>query len=114
MTDRELDIVFTDGALSDLKAIAEGQYHGFTYPPFLCWRPVRWLWKKFCCPRNMHIFDECLSSSEGGVPSHKLCCDACDLIVGIGVVMTSDEACRRIDDYYDALSAKAAVEAREE
>ncbi len=52
-------------------------YRGITYFPILDNRPVQWLWKKLFCPREWHLFDECLSFA------HYLYCDACGLSVHI-------------------------------
>ncbi len=64
------------------------EYKGISYPTFLDNRPVQWLWKKFMCPRNFHLFDEVLSID------HSLSCDACGLQVKVDVIMTEEESCK--------------------
>jgi len=70
------------------------RYVGLTYPHFLVYKPWRktvyYLWKKFLCPRHIHLFDECLSGE------HYLVCDACEIMVHIAHIETSEEACERI------------------
>jgi len=63
------------------------KYRGITYPSLLSFKPVLWLWKRFCCPRKWHLFDE-VSSYRGGDPVHYLNCDACALSVGIESIET--------------------------
>lgn len=53
-------------------------YRGISYPAILGRWPIFNLWKKFMCPRNYHLFDECLSDDD-----HYLVCDACDLSIVI-------------------------------
>jgi len=66
---------------------------GMTYPSFIGWKVFRWftyrLWKRFLCPKGIHLFDEMLSSE------HVLVCDACNLQVHIAFVETCEEACER-------------------
>ncbi len=57
----------------------KNKYIGITYPGFLGWKFIRTLWKKFMCPRNMHIFDEVLSDK------HYLVCDSCDFEIEITI-----------------------------
>lgn len=69
-------------------------YVGLTYPDFLEWKIWRKLvyrlWKKFLCPKHIHLFDECLSDEW------YLVCDACEIMVHIAHIETSEEACKRI------------------
>lgn len=65
-------------------------YVGITYPKVFQNKFVRWFWKKFMCPRNMHLFDECMSSE------HTLDCDCCDLIVFIACTNSNDEYCKLV------------------
>lgn len=52
-------------------------YIGLTYPGFLSWKPLLFVWKKVCCPGKMHLFDEVLSET------HYFHCDACGFRIGI-------------------------------
>ncbi|KKN91207.1 hypothetical protein LCGC14_0220750 [marine sediment metagenome] len=65
-------------------------YMGITYPSFLYWRiwrrTVWYLWKKFLCPKNVHLFDEVLSSE------HTLVCDVCGLCVHISIIETEEKS----------------------
>jgi len=54
------------------------EYRGITYPKFLRGKIVHWLWKRFMCGRNRHLFDEVWSLDD-----HYLYCDACGLEVHI-------------------------------
>ena len=99
-------VVITERAQRDLEAIADTKYYGLTYPPLLKKGLFGWMWKKFCCPRNMHLFDEVVTATEGGVPGHYLNCDCCELVVEIGRVMTSDEVTEKINKFYDDLIDK--------
>jgi hypothetical protein len=47
------------------------RYIGYTYPSILDNRLAHWLWRKVCCPRYWHLWDEVLSDI------HVLYCDAC-------------------------------------
>lgn len=49
------------------------RYIGISYPRFLSFAPILWLWKRICCKRGWHLFDECESTDW-----HHLVCDACD------------------------------------
>lgn len=46
----------------------------YTYPSILDNRLSHWLWKRLCCPRGWHLWDEVLSEL-----GHRLSCDACDI-----------------------------------
>jgi len=59
-------------------------YIGLTYPTILGWKLIRYLWKRFMCPKHMHTLDECLSDE------HYLVCDACDFIVYIDSERTNN------------------------
>jgi len=54
------------------------KYRGLTYFSILDNRFCHWLFKKYFCPRNIHLFDECES-----LEYHFLSCDACGLEVHI-------------------------------
>ena len=54
------------------------RYIGLTYPKILDNRFMLWLWKRFMCPKEKHLFDECESDSDW-----YLSCDACGLEVHI-------------------------------
>lgn len=45
------------------------------------------LWRRFLCRRDMHCFDEVMSS--GGPRNHFLSCDACNLMVWIDDIETT-------------------------
>lgn len=62
----------------------EKEYFGMTYPNILGKGLFGYLWKRFMCKRNMHLFDEYLSSE-----SHCLCCDICQLYVEIKYIDVS-------------------------
>lgn len=100
------DVIVPDEVAREMLSFNEELYHGITYNHWLMWRPFAWLWKRFQCPKNRHLWDECLSSAGGmdedGTPNHCLICDCCGLMVGISVIMTSEDACKRIEAYYDA------------
>ena len=66
------------------------KYRGITYPSFLRHRFIQKLWKKYMCQkREIHLFDEVLTSgSTDG--NHYLVCDCCQLMIYID----------RIDDKY--------------
>lgn len=78
-----------------MRRSVERKYVGLTYSDFLDWgiwrRLVKRLWKRFCCPKNVHMFDEVFSGE------HYLACDACGLKVHIALIETSEEACNRAD-----------------
>lgn len=82
-----MDVVFLKSALRDFKGMS--RYVGLTYPRLFQNRLARAVWRRFLCPRKMHLFDECASSE------HTLECDACELRVHIVLVETSKEACAR-------------------
>ena len=65
------------------------RYVGLTYPRLLEWKVIHSLWKKFLCPKHIHLFDETLSSE------HTLNCSACGLVVHIALIETEEEACAR-------------------
>lgn len=60
------------------KMAKEIKYRGITYFKFLQNRFCWWLFKKYFCKRNIHLFDECES-----LEWHYLSCDACGLEVHI-------------------------------
>ena len=62
-------------------------YVGITYPKIFQNRPIRWFWKKFMCPRNIHLFDECMSME------HYLICDCCGFTVHIACTHDEKAAC---------------------
>ena len=52
-------------------------YWGYTYPGVLGW--FKRIWKWWCCPRGMHLWDE-VESGAASIPNfyrHYLYCDAC-------------------------------------
>ena len=61
------------------------KYYGITYPAFLDFDLVRLAWKRVCCSREWHLFDEVINSSD----ENYLGCDACELIVHINRIDTS-------------------------
>ena len=54
------------------------KFRGITYFHFLGHEWIYWLWKKWFCPKNIHLLDECESGDD-----HYLSCDACNLEVHI-------------------------------
>lgn len=84
-------IILTPGAVKDLVGL--NRYVGLTYPHFLNWKiwqqTIHKLWKKFLCPKHIHLFDETASIE------HTLDCSACELRVHIALIETSEEACDR-------------------
>ncbi len=97
----KMKVVWADGTNGDLEALASDKYRGISYPPILAWQPFFWLWRKFACPRDWHLFDEVLSGAYAkGVSGHHLVCDACGLHVGISEILTEDESCQMIDEEY--------------
>ena len=46
----------------------------YSYPPIFDNRFSHWLWKRLCCPRGWHLWDEVLSEL-----GHCLYCDACEI-----------------------------------
>lgn len=65
-------------------------YVGLTYPKIFSNKLARWLWKRYLCSKNCHLFDECMSDSY-----HYLSCDACELAVHISHIESLEKA-RRI------------------
>lgn len=70
------------------------KYRGMHYPepiePF-CWpRVFYWLWRRWFCRREYHLFSEVLTA---GFPdfNHYLSCDACGLAVEIGKIKEPGE-----------------------
>lgn len=81
-------------------------YRGLTYLGWLlCHKPILWLWKKFLCPHDIHLFDEWHSPSCELVPpeyrkyDHSLNCDACDLMVAIGGICEYPEWEKAFHEY---------------
>jgi hypothetical protein len=63
------------------------KYYGITHALPLWLLP---LWKKTMCKRNMHVFDEVVSSNGDTCDGdHYLACDACDLVVNIASIDTT-------------------------
>ncbi len=85
----------TDASFSQVQRNLS-RYVGLTHFRFLSWRIWRWatypLWKRFFCPHHIHLFDE-----TAGVGGHALDCDACGLVVHIGLIETSEQACARAE-----------------
>lgn len=82
-----MEVRVLDSAMRDFEGL--GRYVGLTYPGFLSRWPFRALWRRFMCPKKMHLFDE-VASSE-----HYLVCDVCNLSVHIALIETSEQACAR-------------------
>lgn len=57
------------------------KYNEFSYPGFLAFDFVYFFWRKICCKRGWHLWDEVLSRDGEG--SHYLHCDACGQTVYI-------------------------------
>ena len=51
---------------------------------------MRWLWRRYCCPRDWHTFDECESWATVP-PDHSLYCDACGLTVYIAEIIEEED-----------------------
>ena len=75
-----------DAALSELKEsmprFVPTHYQGHTYPGLFDRPWVQALWKRWACPRDWHLWDECWSSGLNA-PDHVLVCDACGVSFGI-------------------------------
>ena len=56
-------------------------YEGITYPRIFYNRVFRWFWKKYMCPKNKHLLDECWSP-----PDWYLFCDVCNLEIHISKI----------------------------
>ena len=54
-------------------------YRGYSHPKILQNRFGWWLWKKFQCPKENHLWDEVWTPEE-----HYFSCDACGKEVLIG------------------------------
>jgi hypothetical protein len=67
------------------------KYRGITYFHFLSNRFCHWLFKKYFCGKNIHLFDE----SES-LEWHMLSCDACGLEVHIKKIVEEKDS--DIDD----------------
>lgn len=65
-------------------------YYGITHPRILSCDFVIFLWKRFLCKRDFHLFDECKSSDYWC-----LHCDACELAVEIDHI--DDSYVQRMD-----------------
>lgn len=63
---------------------AMDDYRGLTHP--VRWDWALWLWRRFMCPRNMHCFDEVVSSAGKDGCFRYLSCDACGLEVFVAGV----------------------------
>jgi len=57
------------------------QYRGVTYPKIFANRLIWWFWKKFMCPKEKHLLDECWSFNDW-----YLSCDACNLEIHISKI----------------------------
>ena len=56
------------------------KYHEYSYPPFLSWGIFGWIWKRLCCRKGWHLWDEVLSNgadTEDGWDSYMVC-DVCE------------------------------------
>ena len=67
-------------------------YRGITYFKFLDNRFFHWLFKKYFCKKNIHLFDECESLDD-----HSLYCDACGLTVEIARIEEEEEVLKRLN-----------------
>jgi hypothetical protein len=72
------------------------QYLGITYPHFLTYIPKK-VWKRFCCSRQFHLFDESYSSED----DHRLVCDICQLMVEIKEIDTSYAPIRLVNKWIE-------------
>lgn len=52
-------------------------YQGFSYPKIFQNKLMWFIWKKLCCSKNHHLFDEVLNDNK----EHYLYCDACEKII---------------------------------
>ena len=69
------------------------KYIGITYPDIFYGRIRLWLWRRFMCPKNKHLFDEVWTSDE----DHYLYCDACEMEIHIkGIFFPSQDKKRRM------------------
>lgn len=65
------------------------QYTGITYSRLLDNRLALWLWRRFMCHRQQHLFDEVWAvKSEDYPDNHYLHCDACGLTIYIKYMET--------------------------
>jgi len=69
----------------------EYKWRGMTYPKIFTNKLVHFLWKRYLCPQEKHLFDEVESGIGGGDIEHYLHCDACGLMVYIDKVEEDDE-----------------------
>ncbi len=68
--------------MSDSEYAAPDGYRGLSYPGILLrWAWQVFIWRRFFCQREIHLFDEVWSG--GGDAPHYLSCDACELVVHI-------------------------------
>jgi hypothetical protein len=67
-------------------------YRGITYFKFLDNRFFHWLFKKYFCGKNIHLFDECESLDD-----HTLYCDACGLTVNIESIEEEEHLLARLE-----------------
>jgi hypothetical protein len=77
------------------------KYFGITYPKFLQFKIIQWIWARVFCKKNCHLFDEVLS-----LHNHCLHCDGCGLHVEIKYIETEQESCLRVISEEAALDRK--------
>ncbi len=75
-------------------------YRGITYFKFLDNRFSHWLFKKYFCGKNIHLFDECESLDD-----HTLYCDACGLTVNIESIEEEKDVLKRLEGPLEAPEA---------
>ena len=63
-----------------------GDYFGVTHAVPMWALP---LWRRIFCRKNMHVFDEVVSSGD----EHYLVCDACELVIEIKTIDTQYMTC---------------------
>jgi len=68
-------------------------YRGITYFNFMDNKFFHWLFKKYFCQRNIHLFDECESLDD-----HTLYCDACGLTVNIASIEKEKDIIKRMNE----------------
>ena len=72
-------------------------YRGITYFKFMDNRFFHWLFKKYFCKREIHLFDECESLDD-----HNLYCDACGLTVEIASIKEEREVLKELEELENA------------
>lgn len=62
-----------------------------TYPPWLNYRPVHWVWRKLFCPQDWHLYDQVIGWLGPGEWEVYLYCDACERVVHLAGAETITE-----------------------